>query len=42
MIQGLIEKEIAYEVDGDVYYAVDTFKEYGMLSRRTLDRNNFV
>ena len=37
MIQGLIEKEIAYEVDGDVYYAVDTFKEYGLLSRRTLD-----
>jgi len=26
MIQGLIDKEMAYEVDGDVYYAVDTFK----------------
>ena len=37
MIQGLIDKEMAYEVDGDVYYAVDTFKDYGMLSRRTLD-----
>jgi len=37
MIQGLVEKDIAYQVDGDVYYAVDTFKDYGMLSGRSLD-----
>jgi cysteinyl-tRNA synthetase len=37
MIQGLVEKNIAYQVDGDVYYAVDTFKDYGMLSGRSLD-----
>jgi cysteinyl-tRNA synthetase len=37
MIQGLVEKAIAYQVDGDVYYAVDTFKDYGMLSGRSLD-----
>jgi len=37
MIQGLIDKEMAYQVDGDVYYAVDTFKDYGILSKRSLD-----
>ena len=37
MIQGLIDKEMAYRVDGDVYYAVDKFDDYGVLSRRSLD-----
>ena len=37
MIQGLIDKEMAYRVDGDVYYAVDKFEDYGVLSRRSLD-----
>jgi len=37
MIQGLIEKDMAYPVDGDVYYAVEKFNHYGMLSRRSLD-----
>jgi cysteinyl-tRNA synthetase len=37
MIQGLIDKGMAYQVDGDVYYAVEKFADYGMLSRRSLD-----
>jgi len=37
MIKSLIEKEIAYQIDGDVYYRVTKFKNYGNLSRRSLD-----
>jgi len=37
MIQGLIDKGMAYQVDGDVYYAVEKFKDYGILSKRSLD-----
>jgi cysteinyl-tRNA synthetase len=37
MIGGLIDKGMAYEVDGDVYYAVDTFQDYGILSKRSID-----
>jgi cysteinyl-tRNA synthetase len=37
MIAGLIDKEMAYQVDGDVYYAVEKFSEYGILSKRSLD-----
>ncbi len=37
MIGSLIDKGIAYEVDGDVYYAVDKFPGYGKLSHRSLD-----
>ena len=37
MVQGLIEKGYAYEVDGDVYFAVERFDEYGKLSGRSLD-----
>lgn len=33
----LIEKGYAYEVDGDVYYRVRAFKQYGKLSKRNLD-----
>ncbi len=36
-VQGLIDKGHAYAVDGDVYYAVRSFPDYGKLSRRTLD-----
>lgn len=36
-IEGLIAKGYAYEVDGDVYYAVHKFPEYGKLSKRKLD-----
>jgi cysteinyl-tRNA synthetase len=37
MIQGLIEKEYAYEAGGDVFYRVKKKEGYGTLSRRTLD-----
>ncbi|OGP56461.1 MAG: cysteine--tRNA ligase, partial [Deltaproteobacteria bacterium RBG_13_52_11] len=37
MVQRLIEKGLAYQVEGDVYYAVESFPEYGQLSKRTLD-----
>jgi cysteinyl-tRNA synthetase len=37
MIAGLIEKGMAYQVDGDVYYAVEKFADYGLLSKRTLE-----
>lgn len=36
-IEGLIAKEAAYEVDGDVYFAVDKFPDYGQLSGRKLE-----
>jgi len=32
MIEGLIEKGFAYQVDGDVYFEVDRFPRYGALS----------
>ncbi|MDP3275429.1 MAG: cysteine--tRNA ligase [Deltaproteobacteria bacterium] len=34
MVQTLIEKGHAYEVDGDVYYRVKSFEGYGKLSKR--------
>jgi cysteinyl-tRNA synthetase len=37
MIEGLIAKGYAYEVEGDVYYRVRNFKGYGKLSHRNLD-----
>lgn len=37
MIQILIDKGYAYELDGDVYYSVEKFEHYGELSGRTLD-----
>ncbi len=37
MIQVLIEKGFAYEVDGDVFYAVEKLDDYGRLSGRRLD-----
>ena len=36
-IQGLMEKGYAYEVDGDVYFEVSKFKDYGKLSKRSLE-----
>jgi cysteinyl-tRNA synthetase len=38
MIETLIEKGHAYEVDGTVYYDVTTFPGYGKLSGNTLDQ----
>ncbi len=37
-IEGLIEKDFAYEVDGDVYYSVRKFKNYGKLSGQSVDQ----
>jgi len=37
MIEELIDKGLAYQVDGDVYYVVDRFPAYGRLSKRTLE-----
>ncbi|MBN1932721.1 MAG: cysteine--tRNA ligase [Desulfobacterales bacterium] len=37
VIEKLIEKKIAYSIDGDVYFAVEKFKNYGKLSGRRLE-----
>jgi cysteinyl-tRNA synthetase len=37
LVARLIEKGLAYQVEGDVYYAVESFPEYGKLSKRSLD-----
>ncbi|MBM4141775.1 MAG: cysteine--tRNA ligase [Nitrospira sp.] len=34
IVKGLIDKGYAYEVDGNVYFKVDKFSEYGKLSKR--------
>ncbi len=36
IIANLVEKKAAYLVDGDVFYAVETFEDYGKLSGRKL------
>jgi len=36
-VQGLLEKGYAYEVNGNVYFSIEAFPEYGKLSRRKLD-----
>lgn len=38
IIQGLIEKGFAYEIDGDVYFRVTRFPDYGKLSKRSLEQ----
>src|SRR5205823_1389457 len=40
LIQGLIEKGFAYEVDGDVYFEVAKDEDYGKLSHR--DREDLL
>ncbi|MGE3975335.1 MAG: cysteine--tRNA ligase [Bdellovibrionales bacterium] len=37
MVQQLIEKNHAYVVDGEVFYAVDSFEPYGKLSHKNID-----
>ena len=37
LIKALVEQGIAYERDGDVYFRVNAFKDYGKLSGRRLD-----
>jgi cysteinyl-tRNA synthetase len=36
VIERLMEKGVAYQVDGDVFYSVTSFKGYGKLSNRSL------
>jgi cysteinyl-tRNA synthetase len=38
LIEQLIERGFAYEVDGDVYYRVARFADYGKLSRQRVDQ----
>jgi cysteinyl-tRNA synthetase len=38
IVQGLVEKGYAYEIDGDVYFRVTRFPDYGQLSKRVLDQ----
>ncbi|MBP9764797.1 cysteine--tRNA ligase [Candidatus Babeliales bacterium] len=35
-VQGLIDKGAAYEIDGSVYFRVATFKNYGALSKQSI------
>jgi len=37
IVKGLVEKGHAYPVDGDVYFRVSSFSEYGKLSKRNLE-----
>ena len=37
MIQSLVNQGKAYAVEGDVFYAIKTFKEYGSLSGKNID-----
>jgi cysteinyl-tRNA synthetase len=36
-VAGLVQKGYAYVVEGDVFFEVSKFKEYGKLSKRTID-----
>jgi len=38
LIQRIIEKGYAYEVDGNVYFSVKKFKDYGKLSGKNIDQ----
>lgn len=38
LIQDLMDREMAYAIDGDVYFAVDKFSDYGQLSNQKLDQ----
>jgi cysteinyl-tRNA synthetase len=37
LVQKLIDRDFAYAVDGDVFFAVEKFSEYGSLSHRNLE-----
>lgn len=37
LVQKLIDQGTAYEIDGDVFFAVEKFSAYGALSNRTLE-----
>ena len=37
MIEGLLEKGYAYEINGNVYFSVEKYEDYGKLSGRSLE-----
>ncbi len=37
LVKRLIDKDFAYDIDGDVYYSVEKFKDYGKLSHKNID-----
>ncbi len=37
-VQGLLDKGMAYEHDGSVYFRVASYKEYGKLSKQSIDQ----
>ena len=37
MVEGLVERGYAYEVDGDVYFDVKKYKDYGQLSNQSVE-----
>ncbi len=37
MIQSLIDQDKAYEAEGDVFYSIKSFKDYGCLSGKNID-----
>ena len=37
LIQKLLEKDLAYEIEGDIYFHVEAFPDYGKLSGQGLD-----
>lgn len=37
MIQSLVDQDKAYEAEGDVFYSIKSFKEYGCLSGKNID-----
>lgn len=39
MIKQILDNGCAYEMDGDVYFSVDKYSEYGLLSGRKLEDN---
>ncbi|XP_057799975.1 LOW QUALITY PROTEIN: cysteine--tRNA ligase, chloroplastic/mitochondrial-like [Salvia miltiorrhiza] len=39
MIRQILDNECAYAIDGDVYFSIDKFPEYGRLSGRKLEDN---
>ncbi len=36
MVRDLLDKDMAYVIDGDVYYHVESFRDYGSLSHRKI------
>jgi serine O-acetyltransferase len=37
IVKGLVDKGHAYEVDGDVYFSIESFQDYGKLSGRSVE-----